>query len=126
MLIDMAEDLRSALTGHATVPDGASSRRTVRVRRVDECDTLDELFRHCLPAFGGAYLRRIYTILDQAIGMGCPLTLAVAGPVTVSGQHQTWLIPLLETGWIAYLCTTDAVCYHDGHRSSTVGRRSDP
>jgi deoxyhypusine synthase len=24
---------------------------------------------------------------------------------------------LLETGWIAYLSTTDAVCYHDGHRS---------
>src|SRR6185436_17137414 len=39
------------------------------------------------------------------------------GPVTVSGQHQTWLIPLLETGWVAYLSTTDAVCYHDGHRS---------
>ena len=49
--------------------------------------------------------------------MGCPLTLAIAGPVTVSGQHQTWLIPLLETGWVAYLSTTDAVCYHDGHRS---------
>ncbi len=27
------------------------------------------------------------------------------------------MIPLLETGWIAYLSTTDAVCYHDGHRS---------
>jgi deoxyhypusine synthase len=92
-------------------------RRTVQVRRVDECDTLDELFRHCLPAFGGAFLRRIYTILDQAIGMGCPVTLAVSGPVTVSGQHQAWLIPLLETGWVAYLSTTDAVCYHDGHRS---------
>ena len=92
-------------------------KRTVQVRRVDECDTLDELFRHCLPAFGGAFLRRIYTILDQAIGMGCPVTLAVSGPVTVSGQHQAWLIPLLETGWIAYLSTTDAVCYHDGHRS---------
>ena len=75
-----------------------------------------EIFLHCLPAFGGAYLRRIY-ILDRAIGMGCPLTLAVSGPVTVSGQHQTWLIPLLETGWVAYLSTTDAVCYHDGHRS---------
>ncbi|PWU05205.1 MAG: hypothetical protein C5B51_15250 [Terriglobia bacterium] len=49
--------------------------------------------------------------------MGCPLTLAISGPVTVSGQHQTWLIPLLETGWVAYLSTTDAVCYHDGHRS---------
>jgi len=91
--------------------------RPVHVRRVDECHTLDELFRHALPAFGGASLRRIYTILDQAIGMGCPLTIAVAGPVTVSGQHQTWLIPLLETGWIAYLSTTDAACYHDGHRS---------
>jgi deoxyhypusine synthase len=92
-------------------------RRYVRVRRVDECDTLGDLFTHCLPAFGGAGLRRIYQILDRAIGMGCPLTLAVAGPVTVSGQHQTWLIPLLETGWVAYLSTTDAVCYHDGHRS---------
>ena len=86
-------------------------KRTVHVRRVDECETLDELFRHCLPAFGGAFLRRIYTILDQAIGIGCPVTLSV------SGQHQAWLIPLLETGWIAYLSTTDAVCYHDGHRS---------
>ncbi len=45
------------------------------------------------------------------------MTLAISGPVTVSGQHQAWLIPLLETGWIAYLSTTDAVCYHDGHRS---------
>lgn len=89
----------------------------MHVRRIDEVETLDELFRSCLPAFGGAFLRRIYTILDDAIGAGCPLTLAIAGPVTVSGQHQTWLLPLLETGWIAYLSTTDAVCYHDGHRS---------
>ena len=98
------------------------SNRKVEVRRVDECTTMDELIRHCFPAFGGAFLRRIYTILDQAVGMGCPISVAVAGPVTVSGQHQAWLIPLLETGWIAYLSTTDAVCYHDGHRSLT-GRR---
>jgi deoxyhypusine synthase len=94
-----------------------SSRRTVLTRRVDQIESLDELFRHCLPAFGGAFLRRVYTILDTAIGLGCPLTLSIAGPVTVSGQHQTWLIPLLESGWVAYLSTTDAVCYHDGHRS---------
>jgi deoxyhypusine synthase len=94
-----------------------TERRWVKTRRIDECETLDEIFRFCLPAFGGAYLRRVYTILDHAIGMGCPLTLAIAGPVTVSGQHQTWLIPLLETGWVAYVSTTDAVCYHDGHRS---------
>ncbi len=95
----------------------AQNRQTVHVKRVDECASLDDLLRNCFPAFGGAYLRRIYTILDRAIGMGCPLTLAVAGPVTVSGQHHAWLIPLLETGWVAYLSTTDAVCYHDGHRS---------
>jgi deoxyhypusine synthase len=104
----MSDDQRKMFLGE---------RRTVRVRRVDECETLDEVFRHCLPAFGGAYLRRVYTILDRAIGTGCPLTLSIAGPVTVSGQHQAWLIPLLETGWIAYLSTTDAVCYHDGHRA---------
>jgi deoxyhypusine synthase len=98
------------------------NRRPVEVRRVDECGTLDDLFTHCLPAFGGAYLRRIYKILDRAIGMGCPLTVSIAGPVTVSGQHQAWLIPLLETGWIAYLSTTDAVCYHDGHRSLDLSK----
>ena len=92
-------------------------RRPVNVRRVDECHTLDELFTYCLPAFGGALLRRVYTILDRAIGTGCPLTVSLSGPVTVSGQHLAWLIPLLETGWVAYLSTTDAVCYHDGHRS---------
>ena len=80
---------------------------------------------HCLPAFGGAILRRVYSILDRAIGMRCPLTLSIAGPVTVSGQHQAWLIPLLETGWIAYVSTTDAVCYHDGHRSLD-GHTKDP
>jgi deoxyhypusine synthase len=98
------------------------ARRRVHVKRVDECATVDELIRHCFPAFGGAFLRRIYTILDRAIGMGCPLTLAISGPVTVSGQHQAWLLPLLETGWIAYLSTTDAVCYHDGHRSLDAHR----
>src|SRR5512146_540076 len=90
-------------------PHQDQSRSYVSVRRVDECDNLEELFLHCLPAFGGAYLRRIYSILDRAIGMGCPLTLAIAGPVTVSGQHHTWLLPLLEPGWVAYLSTTDAV-----------------
>ncbi|MCC6393237.1 MAG: deoxyhypusine synthase family protein [Bryobacterales bacterium] len=100
-----------------TADSHCGGRRPVRVRRVDECQSLEDLFLHCLPAFGGAYLRRVYTLLDQAIGSDCPLTLAISGPVTVSGQHQAWLIPLLETGWIAYLSTTDAVCYHDGHRS---------
>src|SRR5689334_12710370 len=100
-----------------TANGNSKARRPVKVRRVDECSTLDEVFTNCLPAFGGAYLRRIYTILDQAISMGCPLTVSFSGPVTVSGQHLTWLIPLLETGWVAYISTTDAVCYHDGHRS---------
>jgi deoxyhypusine synthase len=97
-------------------PNG-KGRVPVKVKRVDECSTLHEVFTHCLPAFGGAYFRRIYSILDRAIGMGCPLTVSIAGPVTVSGQHLAWLIPLLETGWVAYISTTDAVCYHDGHRS---------
>lgn len=93
------------------------NRRSVRVRRVDECQSVHEIFEHCLPAFGGAILRRVYTILDRALTTGCPITMSIAGPVTVSGQHQAWLIPLLETGWVAYISTTDAVCYHDGHRS---------
>jgi deoxyhypusine synthase len=93
------------------------SRKFVEVSRVDEVETLHDVFTKCMPAFGGAYLRRTYAILDRAIGAGCPLTMAIAGPITVSGQHQAWLIPMIEAGWIAYLSTTDAVCYHDGHRS---------
>src|SRR6202795_4751761 len=97
-------------------------RKSVRVRRIDECHSVHEIFENCLPAFGGAILRRVYSILDRAIAAGCPLTISIAGPVTVSGQHQAWLIPLLETGWVGYLSTTDAVCYHDGHRSLSAHR----
>ena len=86
-------------------------------RSVLETDDLDALFEHSLPAFGGAYLRRVWLLLDEAIGRGVPMTLAVAGPVTLSGQSLTWLNPLLDTGWFLLVSTTDAVCYHDGHRA---------
>lgn len=92
-------------------------RRELPTRSVLEAQGLDELFEHSLPSFGGAYLRRLWVLLDEAIGRGVPMTLAVAGPVTASGQHHAWLNPLLDTGWFCLLSTTDAVCYHDGHRS---------
>jgi deoxyhypusine synthase len=53
------------------------------------------------------------------------MTIAISGPVTVSGQHYTWLNPLLDTGWFCLLSTTDAVCYHDGHRALD-GARAHP
>lgn len=43
--------------------------------------------------------------------------MAFAGPITVSNQHRAWVIPLLKTGWIAYITITDAIAYHDGHDS---------
>ncbi len=86
-------------------------------RSVEEVKGLDRLLEHCLPSFGGGYLRRVFSLLDEAIGRGVPMTLAVAGPVTASGQHQAWLNPLLDTGWFCLVSTTDAVCYHDGHRA---------
>src|SRR5688500_19761885 len=98
--------------------DGARvAPRELLTRPVTETEGLDQLFEQSLPSFGGAYLRRIWTLLDEAVGMGLPMTLAVAGPVTVSGQHFAWLSPLLDTGWFMLVSTTDAVCYHDGHRA---------
>ena len=84
---------------------------------VTDVEDLDGLFESCLPAFGGSDLRRVWQLLDEAVGRGIPMALSVAGPVTLSGQHTTWLNPLLETGWFALISTTDAVCYHDGHRA---------
>ena len=84
---------------------------------VTEVQHLDALLEQCLPSFGGAFLRRTWQLLDEAIGRGVPMTLAISGPVTASGQHLAWLNPLLDTGWFCLLSTTDAVCYHDGHRS---------
>ncbi|MDG1050518.1 MAG: deoxyhypusine synthase family protein [Planctomycetota bacterium] len=77
---------------------------------------LDHLIENAFPSFGGGYIRRVWGLLDRAIGEGVPMTLAVAGPVTASGQHIAWLNPLLDTGWFCLVSTTDAVCYHDGHR----------
>ncbi len=85
-------------------------------RSVAEARGLDRLLEDSLPSFGGGGLRRIWSLLDEAVGRGVPMTLAVAGPVTASGQHLAWLNPLLDTGWFCLLSTTDAVCYHDGHR----------
>jgi deoxyhypusine synthase len=89
----------------------------VDVTPVDQCGSITEVFWGCLPAFGGAILRRVYEILYNVIKEEIPLVLAVAGPVTVSNQHRAWLIPLLKTGWVSVISTTDAVCYHDGHDS---------
>lgn len=96
---------------------GFHSRPPLVNRPVTEAGAMDELLRDSLPAFGGAYLRRVWTLLDEAVGKGLPMTLAVSGPVTVSGQHYAWLNPLLDTGWFMLVSTTDAVCYHDGHRA---------
>ena len=94
------------------------SGRYVNVKRVDECATPCTMCsrivcRHSAALTFGASIPFSIT----PIGTGCPLTVSIAGPVTVSGQHLAWLIPLIETGWVAYISTTDAVCYHDGHRS---------
>ncbi len=107
------KDHRAACPG----PSSGGPPRELVTRPVTEAQGLDEIFSASLPSFGGAYLRRVWTLLDEAIGSGLPMTMAISGPVTVSGQHFTWLNPLLDSGWFCLLSTTDAVCYHDGHRA---------
>lgn len=94
-------------------------------RPVSEASGLDELLEGSYPSFGGGYLRRVWSLLDEAVGRGVPMTLAVAGPVTASGQHYAWLNPLLDTGWFGWVSATDAICYHDGHRALASVREAD-
>jgi len=82
---------------------------------VTECQDLSEVFRASLPAFGGAYLRRVYDALHAVIEKRIPLVITCAGPITVSDQHRAWLIPLIKAANTAYITVTDAICYHDGH-----------
>ncbi len=102
---------------HCLPGGGDGTSRELVHKPVTEVEGLDELLESCLPSFGGGYVRRLWTLLDEAVGQGLPMTLAASGPVTASGQHYAWLNPLLDTGWFAYMSTTDAVCYHDGHRA---------
>ncbi|MSR61012.1 MAG: hypothetical protein EXS08_01010 [Planctomycetes bacterium] len=95
----------------------AVANEVLVTRSVEEAEGLDQLFENSLPAFGGSDVRRVWQLLDEAIGKGVPMSLAISGPVTLSGQHHTWLNPLLEAGWFMLVSTTDAVCYHDGHRA---------
>ncbi|MEW6073383.1 MAG: deoxyhypusine synthase family protein [Planctomycetota bacterium] len=103
--------------GPAGCPGAGAPGEELVARSVAEIDELDRLFADALPAFGGAGLRRVWLLLDEAIGRGIPMALAVAGPVTLSGQARAWMNPLLDTGWFLLVSTTDAVCYHDGHRA---------
>ena len=82
---------------------------------VTECQNLGEVFESALPAFGGAYLRRVYSALKQVVEKRIPLVVTCAGPITVSDQHRAWLIPLIKAANTAYITVTDAICYHDGH-----------
>jgi deoxyhypusine synthase len=89
--------------------------RAVTGRPVTECEDLNEVFISSLPAFGGAYLRRVYEAMKAVIEKRIPLVVTCAGPITVSDQHRAWLIPLLKAANTAYITVTDAICYHDGH-----------
>ena len=118
-------------SGGAPGPRGAScpglqggAFEELPARSILESDDFDALLEHSIPAFGGAWLRKAWLLLDEAIGRGVPMTMSIAGPVTLSGQALTWLNPLLDTGWFAYLSTTDAVCYHDGHRALDGAREN--
>ncbi|MGD0890189.1 MAG: deoxyhypusine synthase family protein [Terracidiphilus sp.] len=82
---------------------------------VTECKDLGEVFLSSLPAFGGAYLRRVYDAMRAVIEKRIPLVITCAGPITVSDQHRAWLIPLIKAANTAYITVTDAICYHDGH-----------
>jgi deoxyhypusine synthase len=111
-MVPTRQDQRSGCAG-----PGGGRREELVTESVGEAESLDRIFEASLPAFGGSDLRRVWQLLDEAIGRGIPLSLAISGPVTLSGQHRTWLNPLLETGWFLLVSTTDAVCYHDGHRA---------
>ena len=104
---------------------GAQAGGPLRHRSVQEAASLDALLEGSYPSFGGGYLRRVWSLLDEAIGRGLPMTLSISGPVTASGQHYAWLNPLLDAGWFAWLSVTDAICYHDGHRALESVREAD-
>jgi len=89
--------------------------KAVTGKPVTECQDLGEVFSASLPAFGGAYLRRVYEVMRQVIEKRIPLVVTCAGPITVSDQHRAWLIPLIKAANTAYITVTDAICYHDGH-----------
>jgi len=89
--------------------------KAVTGKPVTECQDLNEVFSASLPAFGGAYLRRVHEVLRQVITRRIPLVVTCAGPITVSDQHRAWLIPLIRAANTAYITVTDAICYHDGH-----------
>jgi deoxyhypusine synthase len=90
---------------------------SVTGKPVTQCEDLSEVFAASLPAFGGAYLRRVYDAMKAVIEKRIPLVITCAGPITVSDQHRAWLIPLIRAANTAYLTVTDAICYHDGHDS---------
>jgi deoxyhypusine synthase len=89
--------------------------KAVTGKPVTECQDLSEVFAASLPAFGGAYLRRVFDVMQHVIEKRTPLVITCAGPITVSDQHRAWLIPLIKAANTAYITVTDAICYHDGH-----------
>ena len=59
---------------------GGSAGGPLLHRSVADALSLDELLEGSYPSFGGGYLRRVWRLLDEAIGRGLPLTLSRLGP----------------------------------------------
>ncbi len=75
-----------------------------------------EVFEKGFPAFGGKHVRTAYQYMRKAIGDNYTMFMSLAGPITLSGYSDVWVIPFIKAGWLSAFTASDAISYHDSHR----------
>ena len=98
-----------------------AQRRPLPTRPLTEVASLADLFENSLPSFGGGYLRRLWVLLDEAIGRGLPLTLSMtSSTISVAGG-----LPSMVWSWEEFVATSrPGFGQGGGHDSFPSGTRA--
>ena len=85
-----------------------------RAQVEEALEIIADLLEGCLPSFGGAYLRRVWHLLDEAVGLGLPMTLSVAGfAIALFAWHIDWSQNARHFSAVFLFASIAAIAYYE-------------
>jgi deoxyhypusine synthase len=90
--------------------------RVIRPRPIDAKGAVADLMENSFLAYNaGRLLEASQLFAQQMTRADCTVGLSISGALTPAGLGFSCLIPLIEHGWIDWICSTGANLYHDMH-----------
>jgi deoxyhypusine synthase len=90
--------------------------RAIQPRAVRGADPVADLMDNAFLAYNAGRLLEASQLFAQRMARrDCTVGLSISGALTPAGLGFSCLIPLIENGWVDWICSTGANLYHDIH-----------